>query len=122
MIGYVTIGTNNIETSARFYDELLFELGAKRILENERLVTWGNTRDAPMLGIIRPFDGDKATPGNGNMAAIICDNKGLVDVLHTKALSLGAENEGAPGPWGTGNFYGDYFRDLDRNKLVFFHM
>ncbi len=39
MIGYVTIGTNNIETSARFHDELLFELGAKRILENEKLVT-----------------------------------------------------------------------------------
>ena len=30
MIGYVTLGSNNIEKAAKFYDELLGEMGAKR--------------------------------------------------------------------------------------------
>ena len=51
MIGYVTIGTDNIEKSGHFYDKLLAESGAKRILENERLITWGNARGSPMLGL-----------------------------------------------------------------------
>lgn len=122
MIGYVTIGTDNIEKSGHFYDKLPAELGAKRILENERLITWGNAKGSPMLGIIKPFNGGSAEPGNGNMTAIICEDRELVDRLHSKALSLGATNEGDPGPRGSGNFYGGYFRDLDGNKLVFFNM
>ncbi len=122
MIGYVTIGTDNIEKSGHFYDKLLAGLGAKRILENERLITWGNAKGSPMLGIIKPFNGKCADPGNGNMTAIICEDRELVDRLHSKALSLGATNEGDPGSRGSGNFYGGYFRDLDGNKLVFFNM
>lgn len=122
MIGYVTIGTDNIEKSGHFYDTLLAGLGAKRILENERLITWGNAKGSPMLGIIKPFNEGSAEPGNGNMTAIICEDRELVDRLHSKALSLGATNEGDPGPRGSGNFYGGYFRDLDGNKLVFFNM
>src|SRR3546814_5383941 len=44
-----------------------------------------------------------------------------VDKIHAKALALGGKDEGAPGVRG-GNFYGGYFRDLDGNKLVAFHM
>ena len=43
MIGYITVGTNNLEKSANFYDELLSLLNAKRVLQNDRLVTWGRT-------------------------------------------------------------------------------
>ena len=33
MIGYATIGTNNFESAAKFYDALLGEFGAKRAME-----------------------------------------------------------------------------------------
>ena len=122
MIGYITVSTNNLEKSANFYDELLSLLGAKRVLQNDRLITWGRTKGSPMLGIIKPFDGNDADPGNGNMAALLCENNAQVDELHAKALALGATNEGDPGSRGSGNFYGGYFRDLDGNKLVFFNM
>jgi predicted lactoylglutathione lyase len=44
-----------------------------------------------------------------------------VDTLYAKAIELGASCEGEPGERIPG-FYGAYFRDLDGNKLVFFHM
>jgi len=44
-----------------------------------------------------------------------------VALVQRKALQLGAKDEGAAGPRGEG-FYAGYFRDLDGNKLNFFHM
>lgn len=119
MIGYVTIGTNKIEESARFYDELLKELGAERVMEADRFVAWSAGENKPMIAIIKPFDGNPATVGNGMMIALAAGNQEQVDTLHAKALSLGAKDEGAPG-MRDGGFYCAYFRDPDGNKLNFF--
>ena len=54
------------------------------------------------------------------MVAMAPGSKELCDTLYAKALSLGGTDEGAPGPRGDG-FYGAYFRDLDGNKICFFH-
>ena len=121
MIGYVTLGTNNLERAAKFYDALLGELGASRFMENERVVSWAVKPGTPALGVIKPFDGKPATVGNGVMVSIVVDSPATVDRLHAKAIELGGKDEGAPGPRGEGGFYGGYFRDLDGNKLVFFH-
>ncbi|MGR8921510.1 MAG: VOC family protein [Gammaproteobacteria bacterium] len=121
MIGYVTIGTNDLERGAKFYDALLADLGAKRAMEMDRLVAWASAPNTPMLVLIKPADGNPAAPGNGNMVAIMCDSEEAIKALHAKALELGGTDEGAPGPRGDG-FYGAYFRDLDGNKLVFFKM
>lgn len=121
MIGYVTIGTNDLERAAKFYDELLAGVGAKRGMENERLVAWGAGAGSPMLVVIKPADGNAANGGNGPMVALACDSEDKIKALHAKALELGGTDEGAPGPRGDG-FYGGYFRDLDGNKLVFFKM
>ena len=40
MIGYITVGTNDLERAATFWDELLADLGAKRALESDRYVGW----------------------------------------------------------------------------------
>jgi len=45
------------------------------------------------------------------------DSTDKVDKLHEKAMEMGAEDEGAPGPRGDSGFYAGYFRDLDGNKL-----
>jgi catechol 2,3-dioxygenase-like lactoylglutathione lyase family enzyme len=119
MIGYVTIGTNDLARAASFYDALLGEMGAKRMMENEQFVAWSVKPDQPGLGVTKPFDKKPATVGNGVMVALMVDSTAKVDALHRKALQLGGSDEGAPGPRGEG-FYAGYFRDLDGNKLNFF--
>jgi len=121
MIGYVTIGTNDLARAASFYDALLGEMGAKRMMENEEFVAWSVKPGQPGLGVTKPFDKKPATVGNGVMVALMVDGKAKVDALHRKALELGGSDEGAPGPRGEG-FYAGYFRDLDGNKLNFFYM
>jgi predicted lactoylglutathione lyase len=121
VIGYVTLGTNDIERAARFYDELLAEIGASRFLETETFIAWSTAPDAPALSVTKPFDGNTATVGNGVMVALVMDSHDKVDALHRKAMELGAQDEGAPGPRGPG-FYAGYFRDPDGNKLNAFCM
>jgi len=120
MIGYVTLGTNDLARAAKFYDALLAEVGGKRTLESDRFVSWSTGAAGPGLGVIKPFDGKAATAGNGTMVAIACESQDKVKALYDQAMKLGAKDEGPPGVrWGT--FYAAYFRDLDGNKLNFFH-
>lgn len=121
MIGYVCVGTNDLDRDVRFYGELLGLLGAKPFFKSDRGVGWGVSPDKPMLSVLKPFDGQPATAGNGSMVALAAADPAQVQALHAKALELGARDEGAPGPRGSG-FYGAYFRDLDGNKLSAFCM
>lgn len=121
MIGYVTLGTNDIHRSAKFYDELLAEIGAKRAMETDQFIGWGSGPGQPMICVIKPFDGGGATAGNGTMVAIAVGSHEMVDKVHKKALALGGKDEGPVGPRGEG-FYAGYFRDLDGNKLNVFCM
>ena len=121
MIGYVTLGTNDLEKSAKFYDELLGEMGAKRMMEAETFIAWAVDPTKPAVSVIKPNDGNSATVGNGTMVAIACDKPETVDRMYKKAIELGAKDEGPAGPRGD-SFYGGYFRDPDGNKLNFFCM
>ena len=121
MIGYVTLGTNDLENSAKFYDELLAELGASRFMEMETFIAWAVNPQAPALSITKPFDGNPASVGNGVMIALAVDSPEKVDAVYKKALELGAKDEGPAGPRGD-TFYAGYFRDLDGNKLNVFCM
>lgn len=118
MIGYVTIGTNDLQRAARFYDALAEALGVKRMMEADSFIAWGEANGGAGLGVTKPFDGKAATVGNGAMVALLCKDTAQVDAAHKLALSLGAKDEGAPGPRpGPPGFYAAYFRDLDGNKL-----
>jgi catechol 2,3-dioxygenase-like lactoylglutathione lyase family enzyme len=119
MIGYVTLGTNNLSRAAAFYDALLAEIGAKRMMEGDSFVAWSVRPDSPGFGVTLPYDKKTATVGNGVMVALVVDAKEKVDSLHAKALALGATDEGAPGQRSP-EFYAGYFRDLDGNKLNVF--
>ena len=121
MIGYVTVGTNDLARAASFYDALLGEIGAKRYMESDKFIAWAVRPDQPALGVILPHDGKAANVGNGTMVAMIVDSTDKVDRLYKKAMELGAKCEGPAGPRGPG-FYAGYFRDLDGNKLNFFCM
>jgi len=121
MIGYVTLGTNDLSRGARFYDAIAKELGVGRMMETERFIAWGSPGGGAGIGLATPFDGNPATVGNGVMVALEAKDKAQVDRIHRLALSLGGKDEGAPGPRGEG-FYSAYFRDLDGNKLNAFVM
>ena len=116
MIGYVTVGTNDFNKAAAFYDALLEEVGAKRFMEDDAFIAWATTPGAPALSIIKPHDGEPANVGNGVMVALAVDAPEKVDAVYAKAMELGAKDEGAAGPRGD-SFYAGYFRDLDGNKL-----
>jgi predicted lactoylglutathione lyase len=119
MIGYVTVGSNDLEKAVAFYDALLAELGAKRFMEMDSFVAWSTSPTAPGFSVTRPFNKEAATPGNGTMIALAVDSPSKVDAVYNKAMELGASDEGPAGPRGD-NFYAGYFRDLDGNKLNVF--
>ncbi len=119
MIGYVTLGTNDLPRAAVFYDALLSEIGATRLWEFDRGIAWGTAKDKPSLAIMKPYDGKAATVGNGVMVGLAVASRDAVDRVYKKALDLGGKDEGPAGPRGEG-FYAGYFRDLDGNKLDVF--
>lgn len=121
MIGYVTLGTNDLQRGAKFYDALLSEIGATRFMEADTFIAWAVEPGQPSVAISKPFNGDVATVGNGVMVALAVETPAQVNALYAKAIELGATDEGAAGPREEG-FYAGYFRDLDGNKLNFFCM
>lgn len=123
MLGYVVLGTNDLARAVAFYDELLAEIGVSRIMQfGDRGYGWAAAMDKPMLCIMKPFDGQPATVGNGVMAGIAAESRAQVDRVYEKAIELGGADEGAPGLRSEGGdgFYAAYFRDLDGNKLDVF--
>src|SRR3712207_3318237 len=118
MIGYATVGTNDIDRARGFYDALFGSIGAKRMMEfpQNGFTMYGTGWGRPALAVTRPYNGEAATPGNGAMVAIVMEARDKVDAFYAKALELGGTDKGPQGlrgPEGKNAFYGAYFRDLD---------
>jgi catechol 2,3-dioxygenase-like lactoylglutathione lyase family enzyme len=121
MIGYVTVGSNDMPRALAFYDALAADMGVGRMMEGENFVAWGTPGGAAGVAVMKPFDGNPATVGNGVMVALEAKDAAQVDRLYAIALASGGSDEGAPGLRG-GGFYAAYFRDPDGNKLNAFTM
>ena len=119
VIGFVMVGTNELEKSSKFYDAVLAHLGMKRVTITERYIGYGHSSedDGVKFYITKPHNKETATVGNGTMVALSAETKEAVDKFHATALENGAVNEGDPGPRSDGNYYA-YFRDLDGNKIT----
>ncbi|HEY1604789.1 MAG TPA: VOC family protein [Allosphingosinicella sp.] len=126
MIGYVTLGTNDLDKARAYYDALFGSIGAKRLMELPQGFTlYGHGFGQPGIAITRPYDGGAATAGNGNMVSIVLKERAQVDALHAMALELGGSDEGPPGVRGEEGeraFYGAYFRDPEGNKFCAFRV
>lgn len=122
MIGYVTLGSNDLDRACEFYASLLGEVGAKQLMDGGRIRFIGHSMDQPLIALCTPYDEQPATNGNGVMVALPGGSREGVDKLYAKAIELGATDDGAPGERVPGVFYGAYVRDLDGNKLCFFEM
>ena len=110
MIGYVTLGTNDLARAAAFYDAIAGELGAGRFMEMDNFIAWGAPGGAAGIGLTRPFDGNAASVGNGVMVAFEAKDRDQVQSLYDIALANGGTDEGAPGPRG----------EPDENVMVFY--
>ena len=128
MIGYVTLGTDDLDRARAYFDTLLGTIGAKRVMqfadEDGGFTMYGVGRDRPALVVTRPYDKQPAHHGNGNMVALVMDSRDKVDAFHSKALELGGTNEGDPGFRGDPKFgyYFGYFRDPDGHKFAVFNI
>lgn len=121
MIGYVTLGTADLQKNAAFYDAIAKEMGVGRMMDEDTFIAWGSMGGAPGVALTKPFDGKAPSVGNGTMVALQATSTEQVDRLHAIALEQGGTCEGKPGDRG-GGFYAAYFRDLDGNKLNAFFM
>lgn len=119
MIGYVTLGTNDLPRARQFYDAVMGELGVPRTRTTEKSISFGEFGGGGQLSITRPFDHEPASVGNGTMISLQARDAEHVRRVHAAALAAGGTDEGAPGPRGT-TFYGAYARDPDGNKLCFY--
>jgi predicted lactoylglutathione lyase len=120
MIGYTTVGSNDLEKAKTFYDAVLAPLGVTRGFTMDRMQMYGDFGQGS-LAVCRPFDEQAAVSGNGPMVALASPSREVVDQVHATALANGGRCEGPPGLRGD-SFYGAYFRDLDGNKLCVFKM
>jgi predicted lactoylglutathione lyase len=120
MLGFVTIGTNNIQESCKFYDVVLPTLGIKKVLTTERYIGYGinNNLEKIEFYLMKPFNKKAATYGNGTMIAFLAKSRFEVDNFHKIAIENGAINEGVPGfrPLDSSDYYA-YIRDFDGNKI-----
>nr|WP_306017555.1 VOC family protein [Oceanicaulis sp. MMSF_3324] len=118
----MTVGTNDLEKAAVFYDRIAALLDTPRMMEDPgNFIAWGKPDGGAGIGLTKPFNGEPATVGNGVMVALGARDEAHVDEIYKAAMELGGTCEGEPG-WRGDQFYAAYFRDLDGNKLNAFIM
>lgn len=120
ILSHITLGTNDKQRSATFYDAVLGAMGFVRLPKPpEKPLAYERDGQMPTIYIYAPEDGRPATWGNGTHIAFIADTRAQVDVFHVQALKCGGISEGKPGPrphYGP-DYYAAYVRDPDGNKL-----
>jgi len=124
MIGYVMIGTNDLDQGARFYDVLLAPLGLVQVARVETYAAYAPkaAKDAIEFYITTPFDQGPATPGNGTMVALAAPTMQALEQFHRLGLQNGGSDEGAPDPREEGSdICCAYIRDADGNKICAFY-
>ena len=123
MIGYVMVGTNNLDQSVKFYDELLEILNLERTEKDDVCAGYSQKGGNGKVEfyVTKPVNKEKATIGNGTQISFLTNSRSIVDKFHEIGLKLGGTSEGSGGerPEGSGVYY-SYIRDLDGNKICAF--
>jgi len=122
MIGITRVGTNDLARARSFYEPIFSILDIGLVQESDTVLVWGKPAE-PLFGVGLPFNGEPATFGNGTMVAFPVGERSQIDAIYAKAVEMGGKDEGPPGPRGNpaNGHYVAYMRDLDGNKICFFH-
>ena len=123
MIGYVMVGTNDLNKAIVFYDSLLELLNLIRV-ETAKDYAGYASKDYPKnieFYVTKPVNKEKANFGNGSQISFVTKSKEIVNKFHQMGINLGGKSEGSPGerPEGSRVYY-SYVRDLDGNKICAF--
>ena len=120
MIGFVMVGTNNLNKAISFYDVLLETINLKRIVTNEKYAGYSSNENPKNIEfyVTNPANKERATYGNGTQISFLVNSKDTVDKFYNLGIKLGGKDEGAPGIR-SGDYY-CYLRDLDENKVCAF--
>ena len=120
MIGFVMVGTNNLDKATKFYDTLLDTIELQRVVTNEKYTGYASKEKTNEVEfyVTNPVNKDKATFGNGTQVSFLVNSKDLVNNFYNTGIKLCGKYEGAPGIR-SGDYY-CYFRDLDGNKICAF--
>ena len=117
------VGTNDLDQSIKFYDELLEVLDLERTEKDDVCAGYSqrNNNGKIEFYVTKPFNKEKATVGNGSQISFQTTSRELVDKFHDVGIKLGGASEGSGGerPEGSGVYY-SYIRDLDGNKICAF--
>ena len=123
MIGYVMVGTNNLDKAIIFYDEVLKIINLTRKDTDEVCAgyTQNNSDGSIEFYVTKPANKKTATFGNGTQVSFLVSSREIGDKFHEIALKAGGTSEGSGGerPEGSGVYY-SYIRDLDGNKICTF--
>jgi len=119
MFSHVTIGSNNIEVSRKFYGPVLGAIGQEEFVRFDDDATAYGDENGAHVWVLSPADEQPSTVGNGMMIAFLSPNRASVDAAYACALENGGSDEGEPGIREDyhANFYAAYLRDPDGNKL-----
>jgi len=120
VISHITLGTNNKNQAAKFYDAVLGVLGFAHLPKPaDKPPAYEKNGGMPTIYLYAPENGKPATFGNGTHVAFVAETQDQVRKFHALALQHGGSCEGPPGPrphYGA-NYYAAYVRDPDGNKL-----
>ena len=123
MIGYVMVGTNDLEKAIQYYDEVLKVLDLIRKDTDEVCAGYTQKKGDGSIEfyITKPINKKTATFGNGTQVSFITNSREIVDKFNEVSLKAGGTSEGSGGerPEGSGVYY-SYTRDLDGNKICAF--
>jgi catechol 2,3-dioxygenase-like lactoylglutathione lyase family enzyme len=117
ILSHVSLGTNRFDAARAFYGRVLKTLGCKLIMEHPGAAAFGKAY--PEFWIQSPFDGGKASTGNGVHVGFMAGSKAEVDAFFKEAIAAGATPDGEPGgrhDYGE-PYYGCFLRDLDGHKI-----
>jgi len=118
MLHHISVGVRDVERATEFYDAVLGALGYKRVMEFlPYAVAYGDI--APEFWVQLPHNQQVATAGNGVHISFIARTKEAVNAFHAKAIELGGQDAGTPGPRPdySPDYYGAFVFDIDGNKL-----
>jgi catechol 2,3-dioxygenase-like lactoylglutathione lyase family enzyme len=117
MLDHVSVGVNDLERAARFYELTLAPLGLSRLVTRPATIGFGKAY--PEFWINLRADMAPVPYQSGVHICLRARSTGEVDAFHAAAAKAGGRSDGAPGlrPHDRVRYYAAFIIDLDGNRI-----